>query len=938
MSFKWKYILYAYFSLLLIGYCFPVPAQTEFSLNGTWQFKTDPNNLGESERWFRTDLNRDGWDNMEVPGNWDLHNEYAHFVGKGWYSKTFTIPSDWEAKAIILNFEAVYHDCTVWLNGKKLGENNSGFLPFEFEVTDLLVNGGENTVTVCADNTFKRGAIWNWGGIRRPVKLSAYDGLRVIRQHITPTVNLDKKEAEVSIRLFLENFLPEPSFAEGEILLSSGDGYKQILPFSTTISPNGKREILLSTQIKKKDVHLWHFDDPFLYESSVSFNGQNEPAIRNAFGLRKVEIDAANYKLLLNGESVRLMGLNLVPDARTSGNTLPLWQIKRDVDIFKSLNGNFARISHLPLPEEMLDYLDQRGILIISEIPLWGYDALADPENDLPFDWLKRLVTEQYNHPSIVGWSTGNELGYFPSAGDYVEKSVDYVRGLDSTRLVTNVSYTAQFEDDYIRFTDIGLINKYGKNLAPVTRQQHEKHPDKVLFYSEYGIAQFGEGLDATFDIKPLLDSLRNLPYLLGASIWTYNDYRSSYVGTQDLSENRSWGVVDTYRRKKQAYFDLQREHAPVRGMKVALSEKSAGISLLPRTILDLPAHSMRDYKIVYQLLDINEISLGGGFYNLPTIFPDDSPSDQTIQWQVENPHALEISLVTPQMDKMLDTVIHFQNPAKPELFEAFGGRTQHNNVPANSGGIRVFLNTISPTVRYKLKYGKNGLDQETMPSREAYLDINGLELDQTYAVQVVAINAFGESYSEAIEVEVNQRNFLPPGIRHVEPTNEGFFVAYASEETDFLYKVKYRSESDGEKIIQSRNPGLMAIRGLTNGQAYSFAVQRILDNNSTSQWSKWYNVKPDGDQNPTAPTLKGIFRNGREAVISFNPVSKATGYEIQYRESGKGNEGWQMVFLNRSEACFGRIADLKPNRKYDFRMAAINENGTSDYSNVIQK
>ncbi|WP_158861187.1 glycoside hydrolase family 2 TIM barrel-domain containing protein [Lunatibacter salilacus] len=933
-----KFLPFYFCLFLFLGTSSPALAQTEFSLNGTWQFKTDPNNLGESEEWFRSDLIRDGWDNMQVPGNWDLHNEYAHFVGKGWYSKSFTLPSDWDAKAIVLNFEGVYHDCIVWLNGKKLGENNSGFLPFEFEVTSLLEISQENTLTVCADNTFKRGAIWNWGGIRRSVKLSAYNGLRITRQHITPTVSLEKMVAEVSIRLFLENFQSESTIAEGEVLLTSSSGYRQVMPFSTTISPNGKKEVLLNAQIKKKDVHLWHFDDPFLYESAVRFKEQDKPAVSNVFGLRKVEVDAANYKLMLNGESVRLMGLNLVPDARTSGNTLPLWQIKRDVDLLKSLNGNFARLSHLPLPEEMLEYLDQRGILIISEIPLWGYDQLADTENDLPFDWLKRLVTEQYNHPSIVGWSTGNELGYFPSAGDYVEKSIDYVRGLDSTRLVTNVSYTAQFEDDYIRFTDIGLINKYGKNLAPVTRQQHQKHPDKVLFYSEYGIAQFGEGLDATFEIKPLLDSLRHLPYLLGASIWTYNDYRSSYVGTQDLSENRSWGVVDTYRRKKQAYFDLQREHAPVRGMDVDLSDKSALISLLPRALLDLPSHPMRDYKIIYKLLDINENTIGGGFINLPTIIPGDGPIIQTFEWQTANPQVLEVSLVNPQMDKVLDTVVHFQNPPKPELFEAFGGRTQHNNVPSNSGGIRVYLNTVSPTVRYKLKYGKDGLDQETLPSRESFLDVNGLELDQSYKVQVVAITAFGESYSEAIEVEVDQRNFLPPGIRHVEPTNEGFFVAYASEETDFLYRVKYRSESGEEKIIQSRNPGLMAVRGLTNGHTYRFAVQRVLDNNSNSQWSKWYTVKPDGDQNPVAPTLKGIFRNGREVVISFDPVSKATGYEIQYRESGKSSEDWNTFFLNRSEVYFGRIADLKPNRRYDFRMAAINDSGISDFTKIIQQ
>lgn len=926
------------FLFLFLGISPPALAQMEFSLNGTWEFRTDPNNLVESEEWFRADLNRDGWDNMEVPGNWDLRNEYAHFVGKGWYSKSFTLPSDWDAKAIILNFEAVYHDCTVWLNGKKLGENNSGFLPFEYEVTDLLVKGQENTVTVCADNTFKRGAIWNWGGIRRPVKLSAYDGLRVTRQHITPTVNLEKREAGVSIRLFLENFQSESTMAEGEVLLTSSNGYRQIMPFSTTIDPNGKKEVLLKAQIKKKDFHLWHFDDPFLYKSSITFKGQEETAVSNSFGLRKIELDAENYRLLLNGESVRLMGLNLVPDARTTGNVMPIWQIKKDVDIFKSLNGNFARMSHLPLPEEMLDYLDQRGILIISEIPLWGFDSLANPDNDVPFDWLKRLVASQYNHPSVVGWSTGNELGHFPEAGAYVQKSIAYARDLDSTRMVTAVSHMAHLEGDYLQYSDMGLINKYGKNLAPTTRVQHANIPNKLLFYSEYGIAQFGEGLDATIEIKPLLDSLRNFPYLVGASIWTYNDYRSSYDGTQEFSENRPWGVVDVYRRKKQAFYDLQQEHAPVREMRVNVSAKSANVTLLPRTVLDLPAHSIRDYKIIYQLLDAEEHALEGGIKNLPVLLPGDNPLSIVIDWKVEGAHGLKISLLNPQMDAVLDKVMYFKKPAEKVQFTAFGGRTLHNRIAPKTGGIRVFYDKIPHATHYKLKYGRDGMDAETAPSREVFLDIDSLDIDQIYQVQVVAVNSLGESFSEPMEVKVNPRHFLPPGVRHVEATNEGFFVGYASDEMDFLYRTRLRDEKGDEKIIQSRTPGLMAVSGLENGKSYSFEVQRVMNNNSNSLWTQTYTVIPDGGQRPDSPSLKGVFRNGNEAVITFDPVAKATGYEIQYRESGTTTDNWNSVFLNRSEVYFGRIADLKPNRKYDFRMAAINENGNSDYTNVIQK
>jgi beta-galactosidase len=143
------------------------------SLNGNWAFRTDPNNVGETQGWQKADFSTQNWDEMPVPGNWDLRNEYAHYAGKGWYRKTFVVANDLKNKTLLLNFEAVYHDCTVWLNSKKLGENHSGFLPFEFEVSSLVNFGQPNTLVVCADNTFRRGAIWNWGFafVMRTVKL-----------------------------------------------------------------------------------------------------------------------------------------------------------------------------------------------------------------------------------------------------------------------------------------------------------------------------------------------------------------------------------------------------------------------------------------------------------------------------------------------------------------------------------------------------------------------------------------------------------------------------------------------------------------------------------------------------------------------------------------------------------------------------------------------
>jgi beta-galactosidase len=547
--------------LLSIG-TLPGLAQTT-SLNGTWAFRTDPNDVGETQGWHRAEANKANWDSpgvdsLNVPGNWDLRNEYAHYVGKGWYRRTVNVPQNLTNKTVRLRFEAVYHDCTVWLNEQKLGENHSGFLPFEFDVTNRL-QAGTNTLIICADNTLTRGAIWNWGGIRRPVTVIISEPVRVVRQHITPTVNLTQKTATVSVRVFVQNLTNQSTVATGTCLLTAPNGFIRTLPFRVNVPADSVASVVVQTALTAAETHLWHFDDPFLYTAQVRLaNGE----IRSdRFGLRKIELDNATYQLKLNGEVIRPMGFNLVPDDRTTGNTLPTWRIKEDIDLLKGLGCTMTRLSHLCLPDEVMDYLDERGMLVLSEIPLWGYDPRADPASTLSKDWMTRLVTNQYNHPSVIGWSVGNEYGEYPTAIDYTKQAVALTRTLDSTRLVACVSHTAQFSPDIVDVGDMGWINKYGKNLRPITQKQHELHPKQTLFYTEYGNGILSENLDTDYDAKAMLDSLRGLPYLIGGSLWTFNDYRSRYVGTKEASENRAWGVVDVYRQKKRAYYAYHREH-----------------------------------------------------------------------------------------------------------------------------------------------------------------------------------------------------------------------------------------------------------------------------------------------------------------------------------------------------------------------------------------
>jgi beta-galactosidase len=134
------------------------------SLNGLWQFSND-STLALNQVWHKADFKSNKWNNLTVPGNWDTENDYASFVGTGYYRKEFKIPSDWEGSVIRLCFDAVYHTSEVWMNGQYLGKHVGGYTPFEFDITKVIKPGKTNTIALSANNEYQRGAWWHWGGI-----------------------------------------------------------------------------------------------------------------------------------------------------------------------------------------------------------------------------------------------------------------------------------------------------------------------------------------------------------------------------------------------------------------------------------------------------------------------------------------------------------------------------------------------------------------------------------------------------------------------------------------------------------------------------------------------------------------------------------------------------------------------------------------------------
>ena len=569
------------------------------SLNGHWQFTT--NSAAAT------------WDSITVPGNWDTLPAYSTHKGKGWYRREFVAPTEWQRKHIRLKFDAVYHDASVTLNGKELGSHNGGYTPFEFDVTDVVKLGATNTVTVCADSTYRRGAWWHWGGISRSVTLIANEDARIVWQHIRTEPNLQSGEAKIFVRYKLANAGDKPLKVS---LAATIDGAKESgLAKTVAIPAHGEVEVDAETKLSKSRVRLWHFDHPNLYRltTRLSSGGQIVHEQSDRFGIRKIEV--TQDSLLLNGERVRLNGFNRVSDSRKFGNTEPDELVKSDVDMMKRANGNLTRLMHYPQAPNLLDYLDEKGMMIWGEIPVWGDSDPFVKTNDLslPRQWMREMIERDYNHPCIIGWSVGNEMvKHF----DYASNMMAFTRTLDPHRMVTHVSFTGARKDynrtnDPITISPIALYNTYGYNSG-AARIVHEKWPEKAIFFSELGLKQFGGGLDAR------IEGLENLyqkctvgnPYVIGVSLWTFNDYRSDYTNTPP-SGNREWGIVTEDRQLKAAYEQVRKLFSPVHSLTVT----NGVIQLQPRSPDEVPSFTLRGYKLKWD----------GGEISLPDLKPGDA-------------------------------------------------------------------------------------------------------------------------------------------------------------------------------------------------------------------------------------------------------------------------------------------------------------------------
>ena len=544
------------------------------SLDGAWDFLTDPKDVGITEEWF--DSFPETAVHTEVPSCWNNTFGLLEYEGAAWYSKRFYC----EGGCIRICFGAVMTEADVWLDGNKLGNHYGGFTAFDFTA---VVDEGYHVLTVRADNRFDADSIpqtkvdwYHYGGIVRGVEVESLRGLTVRSCHLDYSLNDAMDGASAVIRAKVFNASGEALSAplcvtlDGEVL------------WNTEISLDAYEEASVESEpITLGDLHLWNMDDPYLYTLTAKTPTDD---LCDRVGFRYVEVrDGA---VMLNGKSVEIRGVCRHEEHPEFGFAFPRALMQRDIDIIKEMGGNAIRGAHYPNSRAFVDMLDEQGILFWSEIPIWGVGfseaALANPTVVARgLEMIREMVDQYYNHPCIVIWGMHNEILTGTQAAYEMSRQYhDELRANGGNRLVTHAT-ARPLEDICYEFDDMICINHYSgwygggietwndKVEAHKARRDALGFSDKPIIYSEFGCgAIYG---NHTFDhikwseeyqaslFAHCLELFHKTPEIGGWFIWQFCDMRTCReMGTDRARGFNNKGILNEYRKPKLAYLTVR--------------------------------------------------------------------------------------------------------------------------------------------------------------------------------------------------------------------------------------------------------------------------------------------------------------------------------------------------------------------------------------------
>jgi beta-galactosidase len=467
----------------------------------------------DDSNWRTLDLPHD-WSIEDLPGTTSPFNPGAlsqvsgGFTtnGTGWYRKHFHTDT---TKRTFIQFDGIYMNSEVWINGKKLGKHPYGYTSFWYDISPYLSE--ENVIAVKVRNEGENSRWYSGSGIYRHVWLHSLDPVHIDPWGVSITTpEINKESATIRIQTKLQT-----GFKQITMLIRILDANnKEVAVRECPATANSTQDIVIKNPV------LWSVNTPVLYKAitTVFATGIPTDSLTTTFGIRTIAFDAA-HGFRLNGESLKLKGGCVHHDNGPLGAKAYDRAEERKVELLKASGYNAIRCAHNPPSPAFLDACDRLGMLVIDE----AFDAWQDGKNPEDYhlyfkDWWQRdiesMIYRDRNHPSIIMWSIGNEIPHRekPEVAAVAMTLRNFIRGIDTTRPVTcGVNGIADDKDAFLAALDIA-----GYNYAPdkyVT--DHQRVPARVMMGTE------SFPLDAGKYWKAVEDN----SWVIGDFVWTAFDY-----------------------------------------------------------------------------------------------------------------------------------------------------------------------------------------------------------------------------------------------------------------------------------------------------------------------------------------------------------------------------------------------------------------------------
>ena len=559
-----------FFSLLLLtffSHCTKKVTLKERKIENfceNWKF-----HLGDIKDAVSYEFDDSDWRALNLPHDWSIEGSFSNEHpatpgggalpgGIGWYRKTFTLPETEKDKLIFINFDGIYENSEVWINGHYLGKRPYGYSSFRYELTPHLNYGEkENTVAVKVDNSHQPNSRWYSGsGIYRNVWLVSTNNIFVDHwgTFIT-TPQMHEKSAEINIKTDIRKKLEQKQQITLKTTIYNATGRHVA---SITSSGITLEDSVTSIEQKTlvKNPNLWSIENPYLYKaiSQIEHEGEILDDYQTTFGIRYFNFDSEKG-FSLNGKHVKIKGVCNHHDLGCLGAAVNTRALERQLEILKEMGCNGIRTSHNPPAPELLDLCDQMGFIVMDEaFDVW---EKAKPEFDYHLffkEWHKRdledLIRRDRNHPSVFIWSIGNEVleqwDKKDSSGSVIAKKLTkIVKNLDPTRPITSGCNGTDPSNPVIRSGALDLI---GYNYS------EEKYAEFLEIYpgGKFIAAETNSALATRGAYDMPSDSIRrwpprwDLPLLDGNPDHTCSSYDNCSTPWGSTNEE-TWKIVKKY-------------------------------------------------------------------------------------------------------------------------------------------------------------------------------------------------------------------------------------------------------------------------------------------------------------------------------------------------------------------------------------------------------